>query len=66
MERRNSWEVLQAWLASPAGDWFVDAAVLGFLPAYEAEEVLEEYGLEVSSSNRRELARMVDAVAVAV
>jgi hypothetical protein len=65
MTRRNRWEVLQAWIASPDGDWFVDAAVLGFLPAYEADEVLEDYGLEASTENRRELARRVDAAAVA-
>lgn len=57
---RRGWAELEAWLRSSDGGRLVDDAVLGCLPAWEADELLEEYGLPVTAATRRELGRLID------
>lgn len=54
-------ERLARWLRSPDADWFIDAAVLGELPAYEAGEILADYGLADVAENLRWLRHEIDA-----
>lgn len=63
--RRAGWTRLQAWLRTSDAGSFMDDAVMGCLPAYEAGELLEDYGLEDTAENRRRLGRELDAALTA-
>jgi len=56
----HRWVKLQAWLRSSDAHYFLDEAVLGGMPLWEAEEVLADYGLPVTKENLRELGRQVN------
>jgi hypothetical protein len=52
---------LALWLRTSDADGFVDSAVLGDLPAYEADEVLADHGMESTRENRNWLRAEIDA-----
>lgn len=56
----EQWSELERWLRSPDAGWFVDGAVLGNVPLYEADEILEDFGIVPSRSSRIRLGRAVD------
>lgn len=56
----NGWTGIRRWLRTSDSDWFHDECVLGSLAKYEAEELLLDYGIEVSRDNLRRLGREVN------
>lgn len=40
------WAAIRTFLDSPDAEWFVDSIECGDLPAYVAEEVLSDYGID--------------------
>ena len=56
----HKWVRLIAWLRTSEAHYFLDEAVLGGMPLWEAEELLQDYGLAPSKENLRELGRQVD------
>lgn len=57
----SEWAVLARWLRTTSGDDVLDAAVLGYWPEYEADGLLEQFGIPATRDTRRELARQIDA-----
>jgi hypothetical protein len=62
---RDPWRDVDAWLRTSDAHQFVDDAVLGCLPTYEADELLTDYGIPADQDTRRRLARMIDAALTA-
>lgn len=57
----NAWTQVDAWLHTAEADWFIDEAVLGGLPEYEADEVLVDFDIIPHRESRRTLALLVNA-----
>lgn len=59
------WDNVRAWLRTRDADRFVDEAVLGGLPEWEAVELLAEHGLPAGKDALRKLGVEVDAAITA-
>jgi hypothetical protein len=55
------WKPVCEWLRTKDAEYFVDAAVLGSLPAWEAEELLIDHDIAVSPASLRRLGLEIDA-----
>ena len=55
------WGNVKAWLRTSNADWFLDEAVLGGLPLYEAEELLVDFHIPATKANLKQLGVEVDA-----
>jgi hypothetical protein len=52
----SDWPALRAWLKTSDADLFLDDAVLGAVELYAAQEILEDYGIELRRSRTVSLA----------
>lgn len=57
----NAWTAVDAWLQTRDADTFIDDAVLGALPAHEADSLLEEFDIVPNRESRRTLFLLMDS-----
>lgn len=57
----QGWAALRDWLRKPSADFLLDEAVMGSLPAYEAEEILVDYGIPATAANLRRFGVEINA-----
>lgn len=58
--QQHGWSGLRSWLRISESDWFHDEAMMGTLPRYEAEELLADFGIEVTLANLKQLGREIE------
>jgi len=57
----TGWKAVRTWLRTADADVFIDEAVLGGLPLWEAVETLEDFGITGTREHLRMLGLEIDA-----
>ena len=61
----SAWDNVAAWLRSDDSAWLADEACMGTLPLYEAEALLDDFGIPATRRNLRALGQEIELALLA-